>query len=136
LRQSRWGAFVGLLAMLLQVLFAAEHASAMAAAVARGGPDGKPMGLLDICTAQGLLRLPAPAGADGKAGAPASNPGGATCAVCVTAATAGNGDVPAAAPAAIIPTQLQIALVVSVADGPVLASGLDRSHPVRAPPTC
>lgn len=134
LRRSRAGAFVGLLAMLLQVLLAAEHASAMAVAVAKGGPDGRPMGFLDICTAQGLLRLPVPAGIGGKAAPPVSHSGGAACAVCATAAATGNADVPIAAPAAIIPTQLQVALVVSAAFGPVLAAGLDRSHPVRAPP--
>lgn len=135
LRHSRGGALVALLAMLLQVLFAAEHASAMAAAIAKGGSDGKPLGFLDICTAQGLLRIPAPTGDAGNTEAPATN-NGAGCAVCATAAATGAADMPLANPTASTPTLLLIAVVEASHVGHVETRGFDRTNPVRAPPFC
>ena len=112
LRRSKTSAFVALFAMLFQILFAVEHASAMAVSAAKGGADGTPMGILEICTARGLLRIPAPAGTGlGEQPAPRSS-GAESCVVCGTSAVSGATSTPDVAPIVALP-HLQKATIIT-----------------------
>ena len=82
---------MALFAMLLQVVFTAEHYSALAATVS--GIPGKAGGFLQICTPQGLARVAAPGSEGTDDPAPATG-GGPACAICGSVATAGAVDLP------------------------------------------
>lgn len=134
LRRSRTSAFTALAAMLFQLLFAMEHASAMAVAAAKGGADGTPMGFLEICTARGLLRIPAPVGTGlDEQPAPRTNTG-ESCAVCGTAAVSGATDAPTISPI-VTTTHLQTVAITSPATTTQLSSGFRRSGTTRGPPS-
>lgn len=80
------------LSMMLQIVFSAEHASASAAATALGGPVGMPVGFLQICTAEGLVRVRMPM--DGGLPDPQGAGGGEACAICGVAAVSGATEAP------------------------------------------
>jgi len=138
LRRSRTGVRLSLFAMLLQFLFTLDHVSAMAVAAARGGPDGSPLGLLQICTAQGLIRIPAPngVGPDGRPLPPASHNGGAdVCVLCGTAAVSGS----SGAPLFIIPLTAPPLLqgeAIAMRDWAVPGAAPVISGSARGPPVC
>lgn len=135
LRRSRASALVALFAMLFQILFAMEHASAMAVAAAKGGADGTPMGFLDICTARGLLRIPAPVGTGlDEQPAPRSS-GGENCAVCGSAAVSGATDTPVAGLITSHPHLLRV-VIIKPADLNSPSAGFRRSGTTRGPPSC
>ncbi|MCP4935176.1 MAG: hypothetical protein GY927_13470 [bacterium] len=85
IRHSRAAIYLSLWAILLQSIFAIDHASALAAASARGGPSGNPLGLIKICTAQGLISILPPAGTGLGEQKPASPPSSENCFVCSVA---------------------------------------------------
>lgn len=135
LRHSKTSALMALFAMLFQILFAMEHASAMAVAAAKGGADGTPMGFLEICTAKGFLRIPAPVGSGlDEQPAPRSS-SGESCAVCGTAAVSGASNSSAMVLVVTHPHLLRVTLV-SPADIDSPSPGFRRSGTTRGPPTC
>ncbi|PLX45898.1 MAG: hypothetical protein C0605_00235 [Hyphomicrobiales bacterium] len=89
-KSGRLPVWFALLSMFLQVVFSAEHASASAAATAMGGSAGLPVGFLQICTAEGLVRLSPPG--DNESGSGAK--GGEACAICGVAAVSGAAEIP------------------------------------------
>lgn len=130
-RASPW---MALFAMLLHVLFGAAHSAAMAAASM--GPlviDGAPtasFGLLQICTANGLIEIRTN---DGRKGHPGQNGSTATdrCSVCGSASVA-----PAigATAAALLPiTFVPMAFPLPPQSDVVSATGQRRTS-IRAPP--
>jgi hypothetical protein len=124
---------LALAAMLLQLLFAAEHASAMAAAAARGGSDGTPLGFLEICTAQGLITIPAPPGT--APSDPAQNSsGGKSCSVCGTAAATGAASTPTAIAVQISVTLLLHPVVLIPTQVHISPAGCNPHRITRAPP--
>ncbi len=114
--------------MALQVIFAAEHASATAVAGALGGPTGTPLGFLQICTADGI----APLGETDDDG-PAHDRGDESCVICGTAAVAGAIEAlaPIATIAAFIPSDVPPSRTVKDAAfaRPALRSGTTRGPP-------
>ncbi len=80
LRASVNACSAGLLAILLHLLLTTAHVSAEAEAVAIGGPNGQPLGFLQICTAEGLRSIPL-SGEAGE-GSPADHGAMERCPVC------------------------------------------------------
>ncbi len=126
--------WMALLAMMLHVLFGAAHSAAMAAAsmgplVLAGAPTAS-FGLLQICTANGLIELRTEEGRDGHSGQHGSK---ATdrCSVCGSASVA-----PAIGAAAV--TLLPVAFVPEAFPLPpqynVASSASERRTSIRAPP--
>ena len=133
LRRSRTSAFASLFAMLFQILFAVEHASAMAVAAAQGGADGAPLGFLDICTARGLLRIPAPAGTSNDEQPAPRSGGGESCAVCGTAAVSGATHAPTVSVIVTPPHFNMVAITPPPGELPH-SIGFKRSGSTRGPP--
>ena len=128
-RTGRVPLWLGLLAMAMQLLFAAEHASALAVSAARGGADGPPPGFLQICPAEGLVSIapePGRTNPDGSRNA-------AGCVVCGPSCVPGAMEAPGAAD---IPPIAITAL--DIADGPaddlVRAKARPSERHARAPP--
>ncbi len=82
---------MALFAMLLQVLFTAEHYSALAAAIT--GQSGNSGGFLQICTPQGLAVIADP-GQNGSGEEVPITGSGPACAICGSVATSGAIDLP------------------------------------------
>ena len=125
---------MALLAMLLHVLFGAAHSAAMAAAsmgplVLAGAPTAS-FGLLQICTANGLIEIRTDEGREGHTGQHGSSAAD-RCSVCGSASVA-----PAIGAAAV--ALLPIAFVPEAFPLPpqynITASASDRSASIRAPP--
>jgi len=132
LRHALWVHVFALFAMCVQVLFYADHIGAAAAAEIGHAPAGARLGLLQICTGEGIVLMTP----DGRTvpNAPAQ-PGhdGGQCSVCSSASVCGF-DAPAAMAMPIFQAQLiEPARVVLPAPRAhiLLARTL---RPIRAPP--
>jgi hypothetical protein len=135
LRAKRSISLLALLAMLAQAVFAMEHVSAMAVAAARGGSDGSPLGILEICTAQGLLRIRAPLDEGSqKQSPPGRNGAGESCVLCSSASITGAAGVPLGDIAIIaIERPFQVEPLI-VHDQHVPMAGPRRAGDTRGPP--
>ncbi len=128
-RTGRVPLWLGLLAMAMQLLFAAEHASALAVSAARGGGDGTPLGFLQICTAEGLVDIAPGSGQP----SPDGSRNAASCVVCGTSCVTGAMAAPTAAD--ILPIAVT---AIDIAGGPaadlVRATARPGERHARAPP--
>ncbi|PLX39031.1 MAG: hypothetical protein C0606_00340 [Hyphomicrobiales bacterium] len=114
--------------MLLQVVFAAEHASAMAVAAGIGGPTGTPIGFLQICTADGIVSL------DGDNDRHAPDDDNAPCVLCASAAVSGALDA-GNAPALADPAPTCLTVLVPPSADFELAEQHRRAGTTRGPPS-
>ena len=126
---------VALAAMLLQVLFYADHIGATAVAEIGRAPPGARLGLLQICTGEGIVwRTP-----DGKV-APASGSApvqhshsSSDCAVCSSASVCGF-DAPMATALVPFAADLVVAPVLSLQEAAPPVLRRHSAHAIRAPP--
>ena len=133
LRSRKFGAWVAIFAMVSQVLFGAAHAAALAAAAF--GPltisqtPNASFGLLEICTANGLIRVIPNGPLKGKNSQ--RNSAEDRCHVCASASASPFIDAPAVA--------MDASGFVAVVNSPpqpacALVPSISRAHPIRAPP--
>lgn len=113
-----------LVAMALQFAFFADHIGASAVAGAGAAEPGSRMGVLELCTGDGIVLL-------SPGGVPAARPDG--CAICTNAAILGFAE-----PFAWTPPVFDVAaaarLPVVRALGSVTIARFPGSRPIRAPP--
>lgn len=124
----RWLAvtLLALFAMAMQVTASAEHLGASAAR-ALSGAEGARLGFLQICTGEGIVEIPGPAGPD-------DHHASVTCVVCSFAAGSQTGDgwaVAPALPASSPPDTVLAALSAPAAPRAGAATGVPA---IRAPP--
>jgi hypothetical protein len=133
MQPRKFGAWLAVFAMVSQVLFGAAHAAALAAAAF--GPltisqtPNASFGLLQICTANGLIRVIPNGPLKGKNSQ--QNSAEDRCHVCASASASPFIDAPAVA--------IDANGFVSVVNSPpqqtcALVLGISRAHPIRAPP--
>lgn len=123
LRRARYAGWLAVCLILIQVLAAAEHLSAKAAAAVS---SENPLGFLSICSARGALPTPVPAD-----GAPSAAVAGA-CALCAMDATAGQAILAEASPQPAPPCVLSDRVVVI--DAQANPTPARRYGAVRGPP--
>jgi len=133
MQPRRSGAWLAILAMISQVMFGAAHAAALAAAAfgpltISQTPDAS-FGLLQICTANGLIRIVPSGPLKGKTSQQKSAED--RCHVCASAGASPFIDAPAVV--------LDASAFTAVVDSPPQQScahvlNLSRAHPIRAPP--
>ena len=132
LRRALWVHVFALFAMCVQVLFYADHIGAAAAAEIGNPPAGARLGLLQICTGEGVVLMTP----DGRTvpNAPAQpSHESSQCSVCTSASVCGF-DAPAAMAMPIFQAQL-IAPARVVLPAPPARILLARTlRPIRAPP--
>lgn len=124
--------------MLLQVLFYADHIGAAAAAEFGRAAPGARLGLLQICTGEGIVLMTpdgrvvsnpaAPAGSSGHGHGASSD-----CAVCSSASVCGF-DAPKATPMPIFAAQLAPAPFLSLRERAGLVLRRTSVQAIRAPP--
>ena len=90
-RSGRLAVVVALVAMLLQVVAAGEHLSALAYRAAAGDTNSPPISLLEICSGSGLIRL----GPDGRPQGDHGHAPFGDCLICSAFAAVSGADVPA-----------------------------------------
>ncbi|WP_417806901.1 hypothetical protein [Thioclava sp.] len=132
LRRALWVHVFALFAMCVQVLFYADHIGAAAAAEIGRAPIGARLGLLQICTGEGIVLMTPDGRTVPNAPAQPSHDSG-QCSVCTSASVCGF-DAPAAMAMPIFQAQLIAPARVVL---PVLAPRIlhIRSlRPIRAPP--
>ena len=130
---------LALVAMLLQVLLTADHLGATLAAQAGRAAPGARLGLLEICTGEGIVlmtpdgrRLPANGPSHGP-NAPGHSSPAEQCSVCVSASACSfdapeSGASPAIATGPALPVE-------GMAERPAIRVAARRSAtPIRAPP--
>lgn len=126
-RTGRVSVWVAVFAMVLHVAAASEHLSA--AAYAAAGGTGRPLSLLEICTAGGITRsAPDDRQDDRRNRGPAAN-----CPICTVAANAGAADLPQTAEPCRIDLESGSDLAVQPFDFLHLQPAYKRA-PARAPP--
>ena len=133
LQPRRFGAWLAILAMVSQVMFGAAHAAALAASafgplVISQTPEAS-FGLLEICTANGLIRIVPNGPSEGKTSR--KNTAEDRCHVCASAGASPFIDAPAVV--------LDALGFIAVAISPLQQTRshilrLSRAHPIRAPP--
>ena len=126
LRPNKSVRAVAIVAMLLQVAFAAAHISAGAIRSGGTAAPGTKLGFLEICTGGGILRI-APAG---------KTQGGdrtAACAVCASSCVSGF-DQPAAIVAILPIATIEGAVVQRLAGTHTAGNRALSDGPIRAPP--
>ncbi|WP_157617150.1 DUF2946 family protein [Thioclava pacifica] len=132
------GRVLALVAMLLQALFYADHIGAAAAAEFGRAAPGARLGLLQICTGEGIVLMTP----DGRVVSNPTAPAGSTghghgsnsdCAVCSSASVCGF-DAPKATPLPIFAAQLAPAPFLSLRAQGGLKLHRDTQTPIRAPP--
>ncbi len=132
LRRTLWVHVFALFAMCVQVLFYADHIGAAAAAEMGRAPAGARLGLLQICTGEGIILMTP----DGRTvpNAPA-HPGhdGGQCSVCTSASVCGF-DAPPAMAMPIFQAQLIVPARVVLPAPPARILLARTLRPIRAPP--
>lgn len=132
LRRSRVAALIGLWLVLLQALYAVEHASARIAAFA--DPFGLGAGLFDICHSSDD-GLPAALAVDPAGRPDGTSPRPETCVLCGTLAATGAGLAPESAATPLAPADLVVpALAWPVSSPPVFVPAAIHYGKTRGPP--
>ncbi len=131
---------VAMFAMLLQVLFFAEHAGASAVRAMGHAAPGEKIGFLEICTGEGIVLIPVgsvPSSTTGPAQGQSHGPSGSSssssCAVCVSASACGF-DTPELAVSLALPFAAVHNLPSIDAPAAIVVLRLLSDGPIRAPP--
>ncbi len=128
---QRMGRGLAIIAMVFQVLFGAAHAAALAAAtfgpLTIGAMPEASFGLLQICTADGLIQI----GTDGQKGNKPRNTAEGACPVCTSASVSSFTSTPATAIIAAAFVHVVISPPRSICEQ---TRCLSRANPIRGPP--
>lgn len=127
---ARW---VAVLAMLIQVVFFAEHLGATAVHAIGKVPVGERMGFLELCTGEGIVWLDPLTGQTSAPGGAPANHGSSDCAVCSSASVC-SFDAPASAASPVLELALVPAPFVVVPAATDFVSPIARPGQIRAPP--
>jgi hypothetical protein len=132
LRHAVWVHVFALFAMCVQVLFYADHIGAAAAAEIGNPPAGARLGLLQICTGEGIVLMTPDGRTVPNAPAQPSHDSG-QCSVCTSASVCGF-DAPAAMVMPIFQAQLIAPARVVLPAHPARILLARTLRPIRAPP--
>lgn len=129
---------VAMFAMLLQVLFFAEHAGASAVRAMGHAAPGEKIGFLEICTGEGIVLIPVgsvPSSTTGPAQGQnhTSGSSSSSCAVCVSASVCGF-DTPELTVSLALPFAAVHDLPSIDAPAAIVVLRLLSGGPIRAPP--
>lgn len=119
-------------AMVLQVLFTADHLGATLAAESGRAAPGARLGLLEICTGEGIV-LMTPDGRVVPTGAPSGHSGTQSCPVCASASVC-HFAAPDGAAVPILQADLIAPLDVSPRVAAIHVPARLNVTPIRAPP--
>ncbi len=128
---QRMGRWLAIIAMTFQVMFGAAHAAALAAAafgpLTIGAMPEASFGLLQICTADGLIQI----GTEGKNGSKPRNSAEGACPVCSSASASSFTSTPASA---IVTAPFVHVVISPPRDICVRTRCISRANPIRGPP--